>query len=313
MGRVYRARHALLRRPTAVKLLPAGLVTSNSGSGSSRRRRRPVCHPNTIAIYDFGTTPLGEFYYAMEYVDGPNLQQLVEWFGPMDPGRVIHITAAVAGALGEAQRRRTRAPRCEARERSDRQWAGHRIGERSRGGGVWSEQGSIADRHASIHGPGIHPVSASRCSVRHLLVSGESTMDICAKHLHDRPTSPSESHPVPNDLGALILTCLEKEPTERPASASELQRRLLECSATESWSEAAARAWWSHHGPVITSNVARARTQLSGTHDTLLDQSRRSRWCTHVTTGRRLRRHNDGERRPFGSSATVLKRRVTHE
>ena len=47
-----------------------------------------LSHPNTVAIYDYGRTPDGIFYYAMEYLEGIDLEALVRGFGPQPPGRV---------------------------------------------------------------------------------------------------------------------------------------------------------------------------------------------------------------------------------
>ncbi|PYM10876.1 MAG: hypothetical protein DME18_15445 [Verrucomicrobia bacterium] len=93
MGVVYRARHALMRRETAVKLL----LPDRADPESIERFEREVCltcrltHPNTIQVYDYGHTPEGIFYYAMEYLHGLNLHQLVARFGPQPEGRVVHI------------------------------------------------------------------------------------------------------------------------------------------------------------------------------------------------------------------------------
>src|SRR5262249_46114331 len=104
MGTVYRARHALLRRPTAVKLLNVDKVSDNAIARFEREVQltSQLNHPNTIAIYDFGRTPEGIFFYAMEFLDGINLEDLVVKYGPQPEGRVISILQQVCGSLAEA-------------------------------------------------------------------------------------------------------------------------------------------------------------------------------------------------------------------
>src|ERR1039457_2920350 len=104
MGVVYRARHALMRRDTAVKLL----LPDRADPAAIARFEREVCltcqltHPNTIQVYDYGHTPDGIFYYAMEFLRGVNLHDLVARFGPQPEGRVVHILTQVCDSLAEA-------------------------------------------------------------------------------------------------------------------------------------------------------------------------------------------------------------------
>lgn len=104
MGVVYRAKHALMRRPTAIKILPP----EKSSQAAVERFEREVQytsqlkHPNTIAIYDYGRSENGLFYYAMELLDGLNLEQLVRSEGPLPDGRVIDILRQVCQSLREA-------------------------------------------------------------------------------------------------------------------------------------------------------------------------------------------------------------------
>src|SRR5262249_2522629 len=89
MGVVYKGMHAVLRRPTAIKLLNVDKV--NEGTIERFEREVQITsqlnHPNTVAIYDYGRTEEGIFYYAMEYIEGIDLQQLVEKYGPQSEAR----------------------------------------------------------------------------------------------------------------------------------------------------------------------------------------------------------------------------------
>ena len=104
MGVVYRARHALLRRDTAVKLLLPDRADAASVARFEREVRLTcqLTHPNTIQVYDYGHTPDGIFYYAMEFLRGLNLHDLVARFGPQPEGRVIHILTQICDSLAEA-------------------------------------------------------------------------------------------------------------------------------------------------------------------------------------------------------------------
>ena len=107
MGIVYRASHALLRRPTAIKLM----APANNSEADLRRFEREVqataelTHPNTVSVYDFGRTPDGVFYYAMEFIDGISLEELVRRYGPQPPSRVI--PGRSSGRHAARSRRRT--------------------------------------------------------------------------------------------------------------------------------------------------------------------------------------------------------------
>ena len=103
-GAVYQAHHRLLRRPVAVKLLDSLRVDGETLERFEREVQLTsnLTHPNTVSIYDYGRTPSGVFYYAMEYLEGISLEELVGRFGAQPPGRVIHILRQVCGSLAEA-------------------------------------------------------------------------------------------------------------------------------------------------------------------------------------------------------------------
>ena len=93
MGVVYKAQHALLKRPTAVKLL---LPEKISASALARFEREvqlaaKLRHPNTVTVYDYGHSPDGIFYFAMELLDGESAQDTVSRWGPLEPGRVVYL------------------------------------------------------------------------------------------------------------------------------------------------------------------------------------------------------------------------------
>ena len=104
MGIVYKAHHALLRRETALKLLTPDKADAVSIQRFEREVRLTcrLMHPNTIQVYDYGHTPEGIFYYAMEYLDGLNLGELVERYGPQPEGRVVNLLIQVCESLAEA-------------------------------------------------------------------------------------------------------------------------------------------------------------------------------------------------------------------
>jgi eukaryotic-like serine/threonine-protein kinase len=272
MGVVYKANHALLHRPAAIKLLPP----DRAGDESLKRFEREVqltsqlTHPNTIAIYDFGRTDEGSFYYAMEYLDGLDLQSLVDEHGPQDPARVAHLLAQLAGALVEAHG--------VGLIHRDVKPANVMVCER---GGVLDvvkvlDFGLIKQTGASddltqtdvqrIVGTPLYlspealvaPESVDARSdlyavgaVGYFLLTGvtpftgKNVIEVCGHHLHTQPLAPSErlGAPIPAELEALIMSCLAKSPQERPASAAVLRDALLRFAA--GWTQQRAAAWWS--------------------------------------------------------------------
>jgi eukaryotic-like serine/threonine-protein kinase len=104
MGAVYLAEHSLLCRPTAIKILTKEKAELSVLIRFEREVQlaSQLTHPNTIAIYDFGRNEDGVFYYAMEYIDGGHIGELVEFEGPLPAGRCIYLVRQLCFALREA-------------------------------------------------------------------------------------------------------------------------------------------------------------------------------------------------------------------
>jgi serine/threonine-protein kinase len=269
MGAVYRAEHAMLRRKTAIKLLLPDRVSS----GALMRFEREVqltsqlSHPNTIAIHDYGRTPQGVFYYAMEFLDGKSLEKLIEDEGPQAPGRVVHILKQVAGSLREAHA----AGLIHRDIKPGNLFIGARGGMRDfvkviDFGLVKQLDAGDApalSRADSIAGTPLFmaPESVTKpesidakvdtyalgATAYYVLTGtpvfeGRSMVEVCGHHLHSLPQPPSQriGHPVPARLEALILRCLAKHPEQRPDD-DELLSELNACERESPWEALAAR------------------------------------------------------------------------
>ena len=113
MGEVWRARHRMLARDAAIKLIQPDMLSRSSGRNAVLMRRRfeqearataSLRSPHTVELYDFGVTEDGVFYYVMELLDGIDLETLVKRFGPQPPARVVWILRQVCGSLADAHR-----------------------------------------------------------------------------------------------------------------------------------------------------------------------------------------------------------------
>lgn len=283
-GTVFRARHALLRRPTALKLMSPAFAGSDAARERFEhevRQTSRLSHPNTVAIYDFGRTADGTLYYAMELLNGSTLDRLVRLSGPLPPARVIHILVQICGSLEEAHT----------------QGLIHRDVKPSniilceRGGlfdvvkvldfGLVQEiadvEGDLTQADVLVGTPFYmapetirEPGQASARSdlyalgaVGYFLLTGVnvfeggSAVEICAGHLHDPPVPPSRriDAPVPADLERIILVCLEKDPEDRPASAEALGVALSRCADAQGWTQQDARSWWQENAAGLSATA----------------------------------------------------------
>jgi eukaryotic-like serine/threonine-protein kinase len=275
MGVVYRATHAMLRRPAAIKLL---LKDRASESDLVRFEREVqltsrLVHPNTISIFDYGRTAEGVFYYVMEYLDGLDLQSLVDQYGPVEPARAIHMLAQISGALAEAHalgliHRDIKPANIVLTERPDepdvvkvvdfglvKNFGGNLVesatSDAITGTPLYMAPEAITQPDTIDGRSDLYAVGA----VAYFLLTGKHVFDaatvieVCSKHMLEAPVPPSErlGKPLPADLEAIVLRCLAKDRNDRPASAAVLRTSLLACVDAGRHDQPAARDWWQAH------------------------------------------------------------------
>jgi serine/threonine-protein kinase len=225
----------------------------------------------------------------MEYLDGLDLQLLVDHDGPQDPSRTVHVLKQVAGALTEAHAiglvHRDIKPAniilCERGALSDvakvvdfglvknidAGTEGASLGvtgeTRIMGTPLYLSPEAIRDATSVDARSDLYALGA----VGYFLLTGTSlfqantVVEICSHHLHSEPVPPAErlGRALPNDLQRLLLRCLKKDPAERPQSANELAAALRSLSVPE-WTQERAREWWMGTDPAAR---ARARKESS--------------------------------------------------
>ena len=293
MGVVYRATHAMLRRPAAIKLL----LPDRAGEKNLARFEREVqhtsrlVHPNTISIFDYGRTAEGVFYYVMEYIDGFDLERLVDEDGPLQAVRVIRILAQVSGALAEAHalgliHRDIKPANIVLTERPDEpdvvkvvDFGLVKALEAAPGDAAVTNIDAITGTPMYLAPEAIaSPDSVDARSdlyalgaVGYFLLTGQHVFDaptvveVCSKHLLEAPVPPSKrlGRAIPADLEALILACLAKRREDRPASAQAMRAALFACADAGKFDAAAARAWWTDRGATLR---AGSKAKQAGAH-----------------------------------------------
>ncbi len=282
MGEVYRAKHRLLARPAAVKLISADALKGGSDQENSvtieRFRREAEAaatlrSAHTIELYDYGVAEDGTFYYVMEMLEGIDLHDLVTHYGPVPASRVVHLLIQACDSLGEAHQagliHRDVKPSnifiCRMGRKVDyvkvldfglvKNDMTHPEPqmEITTAGQVSGTPAFMAPEIATGGGLSGAPadVYALGC-VAYWLLTGQyvftarNAMMMMVQHLQAAPVPPSvrASIEIPADVEELILKCLAKEPEDRPADAGVLEDMLRQCSLANAWTDAQAHAWW---------------------------------------------------------------------
>lgn len=277
MGQVFRARHALIRRPTAVKVLkPAGEQEQAAISRFEREVQltATLSHPNSITIYDFGRTPDQRFYYVMEFLEGLDLHDLVRGHGPLLASRTVYILIQACGALSEAHARGIvhrdikpsnifltqrgglydfvkvldfgLAKDVRAEDAADLTKTGVAVGT-PRYISPEAVKGEKMDGRSDLYCLG---------AVAYWMLTGRppfeatSSVELLIDHVKADPTPPSQACEleIPPELDEIVMTCLAKRPDDRFPTAAALEVALDGVALDAPWSQERAREWWELHG-----------------------------------------------------------------
>ena len=281
MGEVWRARHAQLERPAAVKRIRAELLVAGGEDAATvlRRFRREVQatsalrSPHTVAVYDYGTADDGAFYYAMELLEGLDLRTLVERHGPLPPERAVHFLLQACDSLAEAH-----AAGLTHRDVKPANLFVCKLGlvhdfvkvldfglvKPAPGSGLAETQLTVGA--AAMGSPAFMPPEVAEGAatvdarsdvyslgcVAYWLLTGrlvfeaDTAMRMLMDHVGREPAAPSgrATQPLPRELDEVVLRCLRKKPEDRPQNARETAALLRKVPLGRPWTDERAEAWW---------------------------------------------------------------------
>jgi serine/threonine protein kinase len=228
-----------------------------------------------VYLYDFGTTEEGRLYYVMELLDGISLQTLVGTFGPQPASRVVTILRQICRSLEEAHQKKivhrdlkpSNVMICQVAlafdfvkvldfglaklfgtpDVSPLTVEGVSLGTPEYMAPEVARASLTVDPRADLYALGC---IAYFLLTGTLVFTDSNPVGVALKHMKTPAVPPSQRSGqfVPADLERVILMCLEKDRSARPASAREVERMLAACDVAP-WSEDDAAAWWAHHLP----------------------------------------------------------------
>jgi serine/threonine-protein kinase len=290
MGEVWRAEHRLLARPAAVKIVRPEVLGAASQAEVRVIMQRfmreaqataVLSSPHTIDLYDFGVTNEGAFYYVMELLVGRDLESLVRDFGPLPASRAVYLLRQVCHSLAEAHSRdlvhRDIKPAniyvcrmgldydfvkvldfglVKFGDQASMRHAMLTSDHITSGTPAYMAPEAILgdvgiDRRADVYALGC---VAYWMVTGQLVFEADTPMKVFVEHLQSTPIPPSQRTelPIPRELEALIMQCLEKDPRKRPQDAAELFQLSCGCRTCDPWNNEAARQWWELHLSELT-------------------------------------------------------------
>jgi hypothetical protein len=293
MGEVWRARHQMLARDAAIKLIQPDMLSGKSRSNAGTIRRRfeqeakttaSLRSPHTVELYDFGVTKDGVFYYVMELLDGIDLETLVRKFGPQPPARVASILRQVCRSLSDAHSHgmihRDIKPTNIFICRMGNEYDFAKVldfglvkvldeteTQITMDGATTGTPAFMAPEMAMGNSPvdGRTDLYGLGCVGYWLLTGGlvfeeKGATAMLLAHLQKSPVPFSKrvGTSIPAELERAIMMCLAKDPAHRPASADDLARMMDDSQGVGIWSAEDAVKWWHAHLPTEVAQSAAA-------------------------------------------------------
>jgi serine/threonine-protein kinase len=287
MGEVWKAKHILLARPAAIKMIRAEVLGAGNGKVMATVKQRfereaqataSLRSPHTIQLYDFGVTEEGAFYYVMEYLEGVDLEALVKRFGPVPPERTVWILEQATRSLTEAHQRGLIHRDIKPSNLHVGSMGSNndfvkvldfglvkRIHTPADGDTKLTREGSTTGTPAYM-APEMalgHQQVDARSDIYSLgcvaywmltgvpVFEGTTPMEVIVNHAKTPPVSPAKrtEFRIPESLERLVLSCLEKDPENRPQSMTEVHQQLAATDVEDPWTEDHALEWWKAHMP----------------------------------------------------------------
>ena len=291
MGEVWRARHRLLARSAAIKLVRPELLGARDAAEARLVLRRfereaqataALSSPHTIELFDYGMTDEGTFYYVMELLIGRDVESLVREFGPLPANRAVFLLRQICHSLADAHARslvhRDIKPaniyvcrmgldydfakvldfglvKSSARDQVENTATALTMEHTTTGTPAYMAPEIIlgdaeVDRRADVYAIGC---VAYYLLTGQLVFEADTTMKMLLQHVHAPVVPPSERSelPIPADIDALVMSCLEKNPDKRPQDAEVLFRLVSNCRGGDSWNSELAKVWWEQHLPAL--------------------------------------------------------------
>ncbi len=262
MSVVYRANHKLMDRIVAIKMLHANIKNDPTSLERFRMEAQAassLSHQNIIAVYDFGVTDQGDAFFVMDFLDGENLQDMIERKGKIPFERALPIFKQVADGLGAAHKKsivhRDLKPANVILLKQDDgsevvklvdfgiakllPASGKKQQQLTRTGEVFGSpiymspeqcQGIELDRRSDIYALG--------CLMYETLagvppLAGNTFLETLNMHVNDMPKPFAELDPtlkVPPALEQIIFRCMAKKPDDRFQNAEEIRDQLIALS-----------------------------------------------------------------------------------